>query len=113
MRAIADFMISPARAGMHTHIDSMDLVRLPACRFSEPIATTTIKATATRAKRLMGMTSVMGDTEAVSWEFRNTAVNSACVGESISLPSLLIIPFHEVNGDALAVLIDFIGFAVL
>jgi len=59
------------------------------------------------------MTSVMGDTEAVSWEFRNTAVKSACVGESISLPSLLIIPFHEVNGDALAVLIDFIGFAVL
>jgi hypothetical protein len=53
--AIADFMINPARAGMHTHMDFMDSFRLPACRFWEPTATTTIKATATRAKRLMGL----------------------------------------------------------
>ena len=75
--AIADFIINPARAGMQTHMDFMDdLFRPPPCPCWEPMATTTIKATAKRAKRLMGMTSVMEDTEAGSWEFRNTSVTS-------------------------------------
>ena len=49
--AIADFMINPARAGMQTH---MDLFGPPLCRAWEPMATIMIKATAKRAKRLMG-----------------------------------------------------------
>jgi hypothetical protein len=53
--AIADFMISPALAGTQTHMELRDdLLRLPPCRFSEPMATIAIKTTAKRAKRLMG-----------------------------------------------------------
>jgi len=66
--AIADFMINPARAGTQTHMALMDLLRLPPCWFSEPRAAITTKATATRANRFMGLTSVM-DTKAGSWEF--------------------------------------------
>jgi hypothetical protein len=48
-------MINPARAGMQTHMDFMDdLFRLPPCRYSELRATIAIRATAKRAKRLMG-----------------------------------------------------------
>jgi hypothetical protein len=50
--AIADFIMSPARAGMQTHIDL--LLRLAPCRGWEPMATMTTKAATKRAKRRMG-----------------------------------------------------------
>jgi hypothetical protein len=79
---------------MQTHMDLMDLFRLPPCWCWEPIDTTTIKATATRAKRLMGMTSVKRDTAAVSREFPTTSIHFSKSRDAWSL-------------------IDFIGFAVL
>lgn len=52
--AIADFIINPARVGTQTHIDLMDLFRLPPCPDWEPMAMRTKKATVNSAKRLMG-----------------------------------------------------------
>jgi len=52
--AIADFTINPARAGMQTHMELMDPLRLPPCRGWEPMATMVNKATVKRARRLMG-----------------------------------------------------------
>jgi len=103
--AIADFMINPARAGMQTHMDSMDFFRLPPSWFSEPIAATTTKATATRANRFMGLTSLMDDTEAVSWEFLKYSITQykGCFFEAFVSP---------VAGEASS-LIDFTGLAVL
>jgi len=90
---------------MQTHMDSMDFFRLPPSWFSEPIAATTTKATATRANRFMGLTSLMDDTEAVSWEFLKYSITQykGCFFEAFVSP---------VAGEASS-LIDFTGLAVL